>query len=138
MVHTFEHCRFCGGRGCAACPEEARKWEANGGAFPPSKIKPPPVSVKELVGNCHVCGEPARFLCDGPPIDDGNPNGDQAGTCDRPMCDHHIAYQSRIKLQKWAPGRGRYCEWTTYDLCRDCLERKQAEAERLKEKEHQP
>lgn len=131
MIHRFEHCRFCGGLGCAACPSEAAKWEKGGGAFPPGKAPGPKPPPPHDLGPCYACPNPARFLCDGrvmliPEASDGTPT-----TCDRPMCGRHVAYQARIHLQMAGPGgRGRRCRWDTVDYCPDCLARLEAQADR--------
>lgn len=122
-MNGFAHCRWCSGRGCTACPGEQKTWEANGGTFPPSKLRPPPPPTP--IGACYACGAPAHLLCDGPIP---HPSGGRLETCDRPMCAEHVAYQARVHVQRAGPGgRGRRCSWETYDLCADCLRRCRAE-----------
>lgn len=133
MAGEFAHCRFCGGAGCAACPVERRRWEENGGSFPPSKLDRQPLlaPARTRVGDCYRCGAPAYLLCDG--IKSGgivNGRHQAVSTCDRPMCDEHVAHSTRVHAQKAGPrGRGRRCEWNTIDYCADCLARVRAESE---------
>lgn len=131
MIDRFEHCRFCYGAGCAACPEEHKKYVEAGGKHPEPRPPSPPPSV----GPCYVCGEPARFLCDGVKRHEIDPRTRKViahDTCDRPMCDRHVACQSRVHVQRAGPsGRGRRCSWETIDHCKECKERRDQEIEVL-------
>lgn len=78
---------------------------------------------------CYVCGQPAERWCDGyPPWKRGDPLLSvermmeimDTQTCSRPMCLSHVVRSTNMFFD----GTPEVTGMETWDLCGDCLERK--------------